>query len=156
MKTIEIIQNKLCNGEPINAVQYVRLEQSSNERKRKIKDDNGTSICKKYLDKHPNIVLAEKPYVDCNFLTRNLDDRDELAQMIERLGAKDVDLVLVDDIYELTSSFADSVTTGEIMFRCLDIVVLDMKSGTLYDSTEKFKCEIVLKLIMHACVSQDV
>lgn len=156
MSIMELVKNKLENEEPITAVHYVRLKESSKERRNEIIAGNGTKICQSYLDTFPNIVLVEKPYVDCNSSTRNLEDRKGLVQMAIRLERGDVKLVLVDDIHEIASSYADALSAQEMLFNRLGIIVLDMKEGTVYGSVEKLKVNLFFDLMLKGCYSHDI
>ena len=156
MSTLETVANKLKKGEAISAVQYVRLEHFSEKKRDRIMADNGTRICRNILNENPNITLAEKPYIDRNFSTRDLADREELVKMFIRLEAGDVNLVLVDDIHELASGYAEAMTTEDILFGCFDVVVLDMKHGILYDSAVEFMKEYYLQIMIDAWASHNL
>lgn len=156
MSTLETVANKLKKGEAISAVQYVRLEHFSEKKRDRIMSDNGTRICRNILNENPNITLAEKPYIDRNFSTRDLADREELVKMFIRLEEGDINLVLVDDIHELASSFADAITTEDTLFGDFDVVVLDLKHGVLYDSAMEFKEEFYLKMMIDAYVLRNM
>lgn len=131
---VEIIQKKLCNGDPINAVQYVRLEQFSEKRRDQIAAD-GTEACRKFLDENPNIILKEKPYIDYDFSTLDFQARKNLMKMQSRLVEGDVELMLVDDMQELLSSYADAIMLG-YLFDNFDGVVLDLKHMEFHVLTE--------------------
>lgn len=132
MSTLELVKNKLADGEPIDAVQYVRLEHFSEKRRDKIVANHGTKRCKNFLAEHPNIKLVEEPYVDCNFTRRTPSDRKGLMQMFMRLSDGDVKLVLVDDINELVSSSENAISILYFFSEMLDVVLLDMKNGVLF------------------------
>ncbi|MCM1222749.1 MAG: recombinase family protein [Lachnospiraceae bacterium] len=138
MSILKTVKKQLKNGEHINAVQYVRLEKSSKNREDKIIANNGTNICKEYLIHHPNICLVEKPYIDYKSIFKERADRKDFLRMLARLKDRNLNLVLVNDIYEFASSPLDIMATQYEMFEKLDVVVLDMKNDILYDSLEEF------------------
>lgn len=138
MSILETVKKQLKNGEHVNAVQYVRLEKSSKNREDKVIANNGTKICKEYLANHPNVCLVEKPYIDYKSIFRERADRKAFLRMLVRLKDRNVNLVLVNDIYELASSPLDIMVTQGEMFEKLDVVVLDMKNNILYDSFKEF------------------
>lgn len=136
MKKLNQIKCRLESGKPIRVLNYVRMERHSEERKKQIIANGGTETCREFLKKHPNIRMAEKPYVDCNYSTRNIGDRIEWSNMSSRFTWKDIDAVIVDDIFELTSSFADAITMQD-NFDVDGMIVYDIRHGIFYDSADK-------------------
>ena len=135
MSTLELVKNKLADGEPIDAVQYVRLEHFSEKRRDQIAADHGTEVCRRFLDENPNIILKEEPYLDYDFSTLDFQARKNLMKMQNRLVEGDVKLMLVDDMQELLSSYADAIMLG-YLFDNFNGVVLDLKHMEFHVLTE--------------------
>lgn len=141
------VMKKVQNKEPIKAVHYVKLEHDSDKCRARIMKGNGTKLCRDFLKENQNISLVEAPYIDCEFSTRNLGNRVGFANLYMRLGCGDIDVILVDDIHEICSSFADTLTTVQ-MYDNLGAIIYDIK-GEQYiqgiqlgvgDETKYYRC----------------
>ena len=130
----EKVLDKINNGKPVKAIQYVRLEHDSKLQRNNIWANNGTDLCRAFLAEHPNVALVEYPYVDCRYSTRNLRDRMGWVAMQCHLDDEDIDMVIVDDMHDMISSIADALETS-FLFERPGLVVYEAKSMTLYDSS---------------------
>ncbi len=143
MTKIDRVKTKLMYNEPLNALHYVKLKDDSKEQREKIKAHNGTQLFNKFLKEHPNVRLVEKPYVDCNYYTKSLDDRCGHRFMCQRIEDGGIDMIVVDDIDELGSSYADSMYVDSSL-HVLDMVVYDVSTGILHDNMESQLLEHIL------------
>lgn len=138
------VMKKVKNKESIKAVHYVKLERDSDKCRARIMAGNGTKLCRNFLKENPNISLMEAPHIDCEFSTRNLGNRVGFANLYMRLGYGDIDVILVDDIREICSSFADTLTTVQ-MYDDLGAIIYDIKGGSIYKASD---WESVMKLLI--------
>lgn len=126
--------NKLNNGEAVKAVYYKRVGNDLKKLEDRVGLQKMSSLCRVFLKQKPNITLVGEPYIDFRYDTGNLDDRRGFCNMyIELDRAGDINLLIVDDIFDLVSSFKDLYSV-ERLFRMPDIIVYDLSHMELYDS----------------------
>lgn len=149
MNNMDKAATKLENNEPLNVLHYVRLKHDSKERRKKILADNGTYLSKKFLKEHPNVKLMERPFIDCEYSTRNMMDRNEYVNMCGRLQVGDIDMVILDDIDELASSFADCISANDYL-KEFGIVVYDISTEKMYSNLENQMLEHTIYMMIRS------
>lgn len=134
LSTAQSIKRKMDSNELIKALNYARTSTLKDEQKDSC--ENQILMANIFMKQHPNIVLAEEPYVDQGISGKSNLHRVQFMAMLDRIKKGDIDLIIVKTKARLCRSKAISNTLEEMM-RDYKFSILTLSDGQIYDSSDR-------------------
>ena len=135
------------------AILYSRVSTVSDEQAESI--DNQILLARNYLDKHPNIELAEPLDKYCERISGKTDIRPKFQEMCERLSRGDIRFLMIKDLKRLSRSVETTYAFFNLM-KQYGFEIIQLSSGNIIDSKAFEEVESNLLLGVEALFAQNM
>lgn len=134
------------------AILYSRVSTVHDEQAESI--DNQILLAKNYLDKHPNIELAEPLDKYSERISGKTDIRPKFQEMCERLSKGDIDYLMIKDLKRLSRSVETTYAFLNLM-KQYGFEIIQLSSGNIIDSSAFEEVESNLLIGIEALFAQN-
>ena len=135
------------------AILYSRVSTVNDEQAESI--DNQILLAKNYLDKHPDIELAEPLDKYCERISGKTDIRPKFQEMCERLSRGDIHYLMIKDLKRLSRSVETTYAFFNLM-KQYGFEIIQLSSGSIIDSKAFEEVESNLLLGVEALFAQNM
>ena len=134
------------------AILYSRVSTVHDEQAESI--DNQILLAKNYLDKHPNIELAEPLDKYIERISGKTDIRPKCQEMCERLAKGDIHYLMIKDLKRLSRSVETTYAFLNLM-KQYGFEIIQLSSGNIIDSSAFEEVESNLLIGIEALFAQN-
>ena len=134
------------------AILYSRVSTTHDEQAESI--ENQILLARNYLDKHPDIELAEPLEKYSERISGKTDVRPRFQELCERLSRGDVQYLMVKDLKRLSRSVETTYAFFNVM-KQYDFRIIQLSSGSIIDSKAFEEAESSLLLGIEALFAQN-
>jgi DNA invertase Pin-like site-specific DNA recombinase len=134
------------------AILYSRVSTVHDEQAESI--DNQILLAKNYLDKHPNIELAEPLDKYSERISGKTDIRPKFQEMCERLAKGDIHYLMIKDLKRLSRSVETTYAFLNLM-KQYGFEIIQLSSGNIIDSSAFEEVESNLLIGIEALFAQN-
>ena len=134
------------------AILYSRVSTAHDDQAESI--DNQILLAKNYLDKHPNIELAEPLEKYSEKISGKTDIRPKFQEMCERLSRGDIHYLMIKDLKRLSRSVETTYAFLNLM-KQYGFEIIQLSSGNIIDSSAFEEVESNLLIGIEALFAQN-
>ena len=135
------------------AILYSRVSTTNDDQAESI--DNQILLAKNYLDKHPNIELAEPLDKYSEKISGKTDIRPKFQEMCQRLSRGDIHYLMIKDLKRLSRSVETTYAFLNLM-KQYGFEIIQLSSGNVIDSSAFEEVESNLLIGVEALFAQNM